>query len=113
MYSQIASEAVALGLALEDGEEVASALTVFSSQEYFTYINVLNRTNSKVYEYRKSKMSDPILDGSLNVQQIGDEVFYKREVILDGEVIGNITIRISMVEHVRSLSAVRKVLAIL
>ena len=107
MASHIAAEAVVVGLELDDKDEVASAMSAFSEQKLFTYIQVQNSEGKEVFYYREEGRPD-VRDKDLesDVDQEG-EIFDSTAVESDGRKIGRIVVGTSLDQLDEAVSTAR------
>ena len=113
VISQVAAQAVVAGLEFNDQDEVASALSEFTKQELFTYIQVTDLLEDEVFYYRKAGLPDLRRQGSDALEALQNEVFNEMTVELNGEQIGTITIGVSLEELGNSLASARTVILVL
>ncbi len=96
MASHVAAEAVVAGLQLEDKDEVASAMSAFSDQKLFTYIQVQDSEGKEVFVYREEGRPDLRNTDLESDEDHEGEIFDSTTVESDGTEIGKIVVGTSL-----------------
>jgi len=107
VMTEIASEAVKLGLEFEDAEEISIAMEAFTGQEIISYACVENQTNKEVFNYRKEGL-DPIIEKTPEkLNNIKNEIFYHTNVESNSTSLGTITIGIQLDNRNNALNSAK------
>ncbi|RMF65745.1 MAG: HAMP domain-containing protein, partial [Calditrichaeota bacterium] len=96
VISEIAADAVAVGLEFQDADAVSSAVESFKKQALFSYISVQDKDGNEVYTYRRPGFEDLTNLERLAEGVSGDEMFQRVPVLSDSSRVGMITVGISL-----------------
>lgn len=113
VFSQIAADAVVVGIELEDENEVARALESFSKQKFFSYIQITNSSGTEIYAYRDPKLAQPRLPANKSMLELNGELFNEIPIMSESGAIGNLIIGISLTEQAKSVASARNTVVII
>ena len=107
MASHIAAQAVVAGLQLDDKDEIASAMSAFSEQKLFTFIQVQNSEGKEVFYYREEGWPDIRNKDPESDEDQEGEIFDTTAVESDGREIGRIVLGTSREQMDEAVSTAR------
>lgn len=113
VFSQVAANAVEVGLAFSDQDEVAQAVEEFTRQEIFSYIRVVDQFGEEVFYYRKNGLEDITLDQAETIEENAKEMFSVVAVETKGQKIGTIYVGVSLDELDKTMAIARTSIFIL
>ncbi len=105
VMTDIASEAVTLGLEFDDADEVGNSMTAFTAQKNISYVSVSNKAGTEIFVYRDEGVPEISDKSEEGLKKIKNEIFYQRAVGEEGSELGNMTIGIHLEERNKALAA--------
>ena len=105
VMSNIAANAVVMGLEFDDTNTVAEAVDAFTKQKLFSYVSVKSSNGTEVFYYRKEGFPDLENVKSENLAETKDEFFQTSRVFSGDNEIGSVTIGMHLDKRNHSLSS--------
>ncbi len=109
VFASLAGDAVFAGLLLEEASEVEAGLAEFTNQHVFSYFRVTDASGNEVYAYRKTGLLPISAEEVADPDAWVEEAFTTIPVTSGDDVLGELSIGISLTEQAASLSTTRSV----
>lgn len=113
VFGHIAANVVVPGLAFDESEEVAVALSEFTRQELFAYIRVEDKEGEEVFYYQKEGLTNLQQMGRRSLSEIEDVIFKEVPVMASGKQIGTLLMGISLEELNKTIASTRLAIGVL